>query len=43
MPGAYVTRIDPHNETLALKPIVLVELSTGNQSLDQQKPCLKPL
>ena len=41
--GVYVTQIGPNSETRAVKPIVYVELSTGNLDTRLGKPCQKGL
>ncbi len=41
--GAYVTQIGPNSGTRAEKPIVYVELSTGNLDTRLGKPCQKRL
>ena len=43
MAGAYVTRIDPHYETFADKPIVLVDLSTAPTDIYPFFTLQKPL
>lgn len=41
--GAYVTQIGPHSGLKVGKPIVYVELSTGNLDTRFRKPCQKRL